>query len=117
MFVIDQIPIAALNSLCALIHDFLLPENNEFPRSWFKFRKEFDTSIHSQWTRIDICVKEDHIFEFGEKTCPKCGELRYQIMHLTKGDKEVPRKWFYSIGFVDRINRRFATDKQWVEVY
>ena len=111
-----QLPIAALNSLCALIHDFLLPSNNIFPRSWFLFRKEFNSAIHSTWSRVDICIKEHHIFEFGETTCPICGEDRYVIKKLKKGNKSVPRKWFYSMSFIDRIKRRFEKDKEWVEV-
>ena len=113
---IAQIPVAALNALCAIISDFLLPENNEFPRSWFLFRNTFAEVLGSRWKKVDICINEDHIFLEGQQICPICGEQRYKIKRLKKGDHRVPRKWFYKMSLIDQINYRFSKDVGWVQV-
>ena len=111
-----QIPISAVNSLCAILHDLLLPEGNIFPQSWYLFRKEFTTKVKANWKRVDICENEHHIFEFGETVCPICHKDRYNILRLAKGDTSVPKKFFYEMNFINQIKDRFKRDKVWVQV-
>lgn len=115
-----QIPLGAVNALCSILHTFFLPEENTFPSSWYTFRKHFDAIVSSDWNRIDICIKEHHIFKDGELICPfpGCGEAHYSIKHLSRGKtRRLPRKWFYSIDFIKRIKNRFSRDKEWVKVF
>lgn len=104
--------------LCSLLYDFLLPEDNVFPSTWYRFRGEFDGVITQHWKVVHVCVKEHHVFKDDrERVCPICGEERFTTKHLATRDKEVPRRWFHTLGFIDQVKRRFQTDLKWVKVY
>lgn len=106
-----------MDTLCALLHDIFLPKGNVFPRSWYLFREIFSGLLSSRWKRVDICVKEHHIFAPGENNCPKCQESRYRPLKLANNKtKQVSRKWFYSISFIDQLRWRFFSDPDWVKV-
>jgi len=95
----------------------LLPDGNSFPSTLYLFNKYFERAVPKAWQKVVICVNEHHIFEDGQVVCPKCGEQRNRILHLTYDNKEVPRKWFYSVDFIELIKHRFAKDPAWVKVY
>lgn len=106
-----------MDTLCALLHEVFLPKGNKFPRSWFLFRKVFGGLLSSRWKRVDICIKEHHIFEVGETNCPTCNEPRYRTLTLVNNKtKQVARKWFYKMSFIDQLKWRFFTDPDWVRV-
>ena len=106
-----------MNTLLALISDVLLPADNQFPRSWHLFRKLLKFSM-SKMKKVHICVHEDYIFNGNEITCPKCNANRFKTRHLAGGrTKQVPKKWFYYVNFIDRLKKKFAEDKDWVKVY
>lgn len=111
-----QVSRAGLSALILIVSKLVLPEGNRFPSTSHLFHQFFEDAVPKQWKRIVICVKEHHIFEDGEVVCPKCGEQRNRTLYLTYGDKEIPRKWFYSVDFVELVKHRFAKDPAWVKV-
>lgn len=94
----------------------MLPEGNSFPATMYLFHKYFEEVVPKQWERVVICVNEHHIFKVGEVVCPKCGEERNRVLDLTYTRKEIPRKWFYSLDFIELVKTRFAQDPAWVKV-